>query len=120
MSAALKTKVVEKVWGRTDIPQHFGQSPADQIGEVWFVFARQQQASLQAGADEMRGNLDWRGGLLAEQLSGMIAGRFFQLGNALPPSDPLFSCILGSRLRQPPTGEALRDNTHCLARRVAR
>ncbi len=36
MSAALKTKVVEKVWGRTDIPQHFGQSPTDQIGEVWF------------------------------------------------------------------------------------
>lgn len=36
MSTSLPKKVVEKVWGRNDLPEYFGGHSSKQIGEIWF------------------------------------------------------------------------------------
>ncbi len=36
MSAVLTRKVVEKVWGRSNLPTHFGVPDGRKIGEIWF------------------------------------------------------------------------------------
>ncbi|MEP3145200.1 class I mannose-6-phosphate isomerase [Qipengyuania citrea] len=36
MSTSLPKKVVEKVWGRNDLPDYFGGYSSRQIGEIWF------------------------------------------------------------------------------------
>src|SRR3546814_2083130 len=37
MLTRLETIVVEKLWGRTDIPKDFGNFGGRRIGEIWFA-----------------------------------------------------------------------------------
>ena len=42
----LLPRVVEKPWGRTDLPLHFGRWSGSRIGEVWFEHPEAQDLPL--------------------------------------------------------------------------